>query len=85
VPQFRSDLLFSEYVPNFQTSLSRTDLPEGTSRLVVLDSPLRVAPEDAPLVSEVVLQDQPRVSVWLVNTAGSSAIEHGYQYLRLIR
>jgi hypothetical protein len=85
VPQYPSDLLFSEYVPDFQTTLSRTDLPPGTSQLVVLDSPLKVAPEDATLVSEVVLQDQPRVSVWLVNTAESSAVEHGYQYLRLIR
>jgi hypothetical protein len=44
-----------------------------------------VAPEDASLVSEVVLQDQPRVSVWLVSSTGSTAVEHGYQYLRLIR
>ncbi len=85
VPQYQSDLLFSEYVPDFQTALTRTDLPSGTSQLVVLDSPLKVATEDAPLVSEVVLQDRPRVSVWLVNTQEATAVEHGYQYLRLIR
>ncbi len=85
VPEYHSDLLFSEYVPDFQTALTRTDLPQGTSQLVVLDSPLKVAPEDAALVSEVVVQEQPRVRVWLVNTQGASAVEHGYQYLRLIR
>jgi hypothetical protein len=85
LPQYRADLLFSEYVPDFQTALSRTDLPPGTSQIVVLDSPGKIAPEDAPLVSEVVLHEQPRVSVWLVNPAGASAVEHGYQYLRLIR
>ncbi|MBV9323633.1 MAG: hypothetical protein JO352_07615 [Chloroflexi bacterium] len=85
VPQYQSDLLFSEYVPDFQTALTRTDLPPGTSQLVVLDSPLKVAAEDVQAVREVVLQEQPRVSVWLVNTEGARAVEHGYQYLRLIR
>jgi hypothetical protein len=85
VPQYQSDLLFSEYVPDFQTAVTRTDLPRGTSQVIVLDSPLKVASDDAPLVSEVVLQEQPRVSVWLVNTQGAPAVEHGYQYLRLIR
>ncbi|MBV9578413.1 MAG: glycosyltransferase family 39 protein [Chloroflexi bacterium] len=85
VPQYPSDLLFSEYVPNFQTALTRTDLPHGTAQLIVLDSPLKVAPDDAGLVNEVVLQDQPRVGVWVVNTQGATAVEHGYQYLRLIR
>jgi hypothetical protein len=85
VPQYHGDLLFSEYVPDFQTSLTRTDLPSGTTHLVVLDSPLKVAPEDAALVNEVVLQAEPRVSVWLVNAEGATAVEHGYQFLRLIR
>jgi hypothetical protein len=85
VPQYRSDLLFSEYVPNFQTALTRTPLPPGTARLVVLDSPLRVAPDDAGLTSDVLLRDQPRVSVWLVNAQGATAVEHGYQFVRLIR
>ena len=84
-PEYRADLLFSEYVPDFQTALSRTDLPRGTSEIVVLDSPLKVAPDDAARVSEVVLRDQPHVSVWLVNADGATAVEHGYQYLRLIR
>jgi hypothetical protein len=50
----------------------------------VLDSPLRVPPEDAGRVHEVVLRDQPRVSVWLVNAQGASAVEHGYQFVRLL-
>jgi hypothetical protein len=85
VPQYQSDLLFSEYVPDFQTSLTRTALPAGTSKIVVLDSPLKVAPEDQAAVSEVVLREQPRVSLWLVNAEGATAVEHGYQFLRLIR
>lgn len=82
VPQYHSDLLFSEYVPDFQTALTRTGLPPGTTRVVVLDSPLKV---DAASASEVVLSVQPRVSVWLVNADGATAVEHGYQFLRLIR
>jgi hypothetical protein len=85
VPQYHSDLLFSEYVPDFQTALSRTDLPPGTSHILVLDSPLRVDPSDAEQVREVVLEAQPRVSVWLVNAVGATAVEHGFQYLRLVR
>jgi hypothetical protein len=85
VPQYQSDLLFSEYVPDFQTSLTRTELPPGTSKIVVLDSPLKVPPEDQAAVSEVVLSQQPRVSLWLVNAESATAVEHGYQFLRLIR
>jgi len=85
VPEYRSDLLFSEYVPEFQTALTRTALPAGISQVVVLDSPLKVAPEDAGLVKEVLLNAQPRVSVWLVNADGATAVEHGYQFVRLIR
>jgi hypothetical protein len=85
VPQYQSDLLFSEYVPDFQTAQTRTALPTGTSKIVVLDSPLKLAPDDQATASEVVLSDQPRVSVWLVNADGASAVEHGYQSLRLIR
>ena len=84
-PEYRTELLFSEYVPDFQTSVTRTDLPAGTSQIVVLDSPLKLAPEDAGLASQVVLRDQPRASVWLVNAEGSRAVEHGYQFVRLIR
>src|SRR5205823_14023785 len=40
VPTYRSELLFSEYVPNFENVRTRTDLPEGTQQVVVLDSPL---------------------------------------------
>lgn len=85
VPGYHSDLLFSEYVPNFQTATTRTALPEGTSEIVVLDSPLKLGSEDASNAHEVLLRDQPRVSVWLVNAAGATAVEHGFQFLRLIR
>ena len=84
VPEYRSELLFSEYVPNFETTRTRTDLAPGTTQVVVLDSPLQVAPEDAARVREVQLNGQPRVSVWLVSTDGAHAVEHGYRFLRLL-
>jgi hypothetical protein len=59
-------------------------LPEGVEQVVVLDSPLRVSTEDAGRVREVILRDQPRVSVWLVNAHNVRAVEHGYQFLRLL-
>jgi hypothetical protein len=84
VPSYKAELLFSEYVPNFETARSVSELPAGTERIVVLDSPLRVAPEDAGRIQEIVLRDAPRVSVWLVNAQGARAVEHGYRFLRLI-
>ncbi len=85
MPDYRTELLFSEYVPDFQTTLSRTDLPAGTHQIVVLDSPLTLAPEDAGLAREVILRDQPHVSAWLVNADGARAVEHGYRFVRLVR
>ena len=84
-PDYRAGLLFSEYVPRFQTVRTRTDLPPGTLQVVVLDSPLSVAADDASRAREVVLRDQPHVSVWVVNAEGATAVEHGYQFVRLIR
>src|SRR5207302_182319 len=84
-PAYQADLLFSEYVPSFQTVRTRTDLPAGTLQVVVLDSPLSVAAEDATRAQEIVLRDQPHVSVWVVNADGATAVEHGYQFVRLIR
>jgi hypothetical protein len=83
-PQYHADLMFSEYVPDFQTALVRTELPAGTAQVLVLDAQLKTAPEDAGRTRELVLRDQPHVSVWLVNADGATAIEHGYRYLRLI-
>jgi hypothetical protein len=83
-PSYHADLLFSEYVPDFQSALSRTALPAGTEQLVVLDSPLKLAAEDAARAHEVVLREQPRVGVWIVNAQGASAVEHGYEFVRLI-
>jgi hypothetical protein len=84
VPAYHTELLFSEYVPNFESTHTRTNLPPGTQQLVVLDSPLVVPPEDAARVHEVVLRDQPRVSVWLVDSRGATAVEHGYRFVRLL-
>jgi hypothetical protein len=82
VPTARVDLLYSEYVPDFQTARTRTELPDGTSQVVVLDSPLDVQPRDR--AREVLLREQPRVSVWLVDVRGARAVEHGYGYLRVL-
>jgi hypothetical protein len=84
VPTLRSELLFSEYVPDFQNARTRTELPPGTEQIVVLDSPLQVAADDAARTHELVLRDQPRVTVWLVDARGASAVEHGYRYVRLV-
>ena len=84
-PEYPADLLFSEYVPDFQTARTRTSLPTGTRQLLILDSPLHVAAEDAASAGEVVLNQQPHVSVWVVNAEGANAVEHGYQFVRLIR
>ena len=84
VPDYRSELLFSEYVPDFVVARTLTELPPGIDQIVVLDSPLQVAPEDIGRVHEVVLSDRPRVSVWLVNAQGARAVEHGYHFVRLL-
>jgi hypothetical protein len=79
-PGPRVDLLYSEYVPSFQQARTRTELPPGTEQVVVLDGPLRV---DGGAAREVVLSEQPRVAVYVVDTRGARAIEHGYQFLKL--
>ena len=84
VPAARLDLLYSEYVPDFQTARTRTDLPDGVTQVVVLDSGLQVAPEDQRRVREVLLREQPRVSVWVIDVRGARAVEHGYGYLRVL-
>jgi hypothetical protein len=84
VPTYRSELLFSEYVPDFQSARTRTELSVGTTSIVVLDSPLQVAAADASRVHEVILGTQPLVSVWLVDTSGRRAVDHGYHFLQLV-
>src|SRR5262249_26533469 len=79
-PGPRVELLYSEYVPNFQQARTRTELPAGTEQVVVLDGPLRV--EGAP-AREVILSEQPRVTVFVVDTRGARAIEHGYEFLKV--
>jgi hypothetical protein len=82
VPEVRVDLLYSEYVPDFERVRTRTELPEGTSQVVVLDSPLQADPRER--VREILLREEPRVSVWLVDVRGARAVEHGYGYLRVL-
>jgi hypothetical protein len=85
LPGYRVELLFSEYMPDFQTARMVTPLPDATSEVVVLDSPLSVPPEDAGLVHEVALRAQPPVSVWVIDATGARAVEHGYRFVRLLR
>jgi hypothetical protein len=84
VPNYPTQLLFSEYVPDFMSARTTTALPTGSEQVIVLDSPLKVPAEDAARVREVVLRAQPRVAVWVVNVQGARAIEHGYQFLHVI-
>jgi hypothetical protein len=84
VPEYRSELLFSEYVPDFQTALTTTDVPPSTSEIVVLDSPLKFPSDQADRFQQLVLHETPQVTAWLVNAAGAHAVEHGYQYMRLM-
>jgi len=79
-----AELLYSEYVPDFERSRKRTDLLFGTEQVIVLDSPLLVSPEDTSRVREHVLREQPRVTVWIVDVRGASAVEHGYRYLDVL-
>jgi hypothetical protein len=41
---------------------------------------LQVPGDDAARVREVVLREQPRVSVWVIDTRNARAIEHGYRF-----
>ena len=77
-------LLYSEYVPDFERARTRTDLSAATEQVVVLDSPLQMPSGDAARVREVVLREQPRVSVWVIDTRGARAIEHGYRFARVL-
>jgi dolichyl-phosphate-mannose-protein mannosyltransferase len=84
LPDLRVDLLYSEYVPNFEQARSQTDVPAGVNQVVVLDSPLQIAPEDGSRMREVLLREQPRVSVWVVDVRGARAVEHGYRYVKVL-
>jgi hypothetical protein len=84
LPGYPVDLLYSEYVPGWDTVRLRTELPPGVTQAIVLDSPLEVQSEDAPWVRQVVLRENPRVTVWVVDVQGAQAVEHGYRYLRVL-
>jgi hypothetical protein len=84
LPGYPVQLLYSEYVPNWDTLRLRADLPPSVTQVVVLDSPLQVPPEDASRVRSVVLREQPRVAVWVVDVRGARAVEHGYRFLRVL-
>ena len=84
LPNLPIDLLYSEYVPDFLLARTRTTLPSGTTQVIVLDSPLQVAPADAARVHELVLNEAPRVSVWVVDVTGATAVDHGYQYVGVV-
>jgi hypothetical protein len=80
-PGPRVELLYSEYVPDFATARTRTELPAGTEQIVVLDGPLRVEGASA---REIVLREQPRVTVALVDVRGARTVEHGYRLVRVL-
>jgi hypothetical protein len=80
-PGPRVELQYSEYVPDFANARTRTELPPGTDQVVVLDGPLQVSGGTA---REVILREQPRVSVSVIDVRGARAIEHGYRFVRVI-
>jgi hypothetical protein len=73
------ELLYSEYVPDFQTARTRTELPPGTQQVVVLDTPLQVEGAEA---QQVVLAGG--VPVTVIDVGGARAVEHGYRYVRVL-
>jgi hypothetical protein len=84
LPTYQVELLYSEYAPDWDRVRARNDLGSGIDEVVVLDTPVQVPPEDAGRVHEVVLNDQPRVSVAVVDVRGAHAIEHGYRYIHVL-
>jgi hypothetical protein len=80
-PGPRVELLYSEYVPDFANARTTTELQPGTEQVVVLDGPLQVAGGTA---REVLLREQPRVSVSVIDVRGARAIEHGYRFVRVV-
>ncbi|MDQ3812280.1 MAG: hypothetical protein M3336_18515, partial [Chloroflexota bacterium] len=83
-PGPRVELLYSEYVPDFEHARTRTELPQGVDQVIILDGPLQVPPEDRARLSEVVLNDQPRVTVYVLDVRGATAVEHGYRFARIL-
>ncbi len=84
LPDYPRALLYSEYVPQWETARTRTPLPADVTQVIVLDSPLNVPPDDAARVREVLLREQPRVSAWVVDVRGAGAVELGYRFLRVL-
>ncbi len=76
LPDTHVELLYSEYVPDFPNSRTTTELPPGTEQVVILD--------EVPGARQVVLSEQPRVSVWLLEVRGARAVEHGYRFVRAV-
>lgn len=84
LPGMQVVLQYSEYVPGWENATTRTELPPGTTRVVVLDAPLQVAPGDAERVQRVTLRESPAVTVAVVDVRGARAIEHGYRRLQVL-
>jgi 4-amino-4-deoxy-L-arabinose transferase-like glycosyltransferase len=76
LPDTKVVLQYSEYVPDFQNARVRTELPPGTQQVVVLDATAGAR--------ELVLSEQPRVSVWVLDVAGAKAVEHGYRFAQVV-
>lgn len=84
LPDLKIVLQYSEYAPGWENAATRTELPSGTTRVVVLDTPLEVPPQDAERVRLETLRDSPPVTVTVVDVRGTRAIEHGYRRLRVL-
>lgn len=84
LPGERPTLLYDEYAPGWETARTRTPLPPSVRQVVVLDTPLQLPESQRSLAREVVLVEQPQVTAWVFDTAGATAVEHGYRFARLI-
>jgi hypothetical protein len=77
LPGAQVELLYSEYVPNFQNVRTRTELLAGTEQVVILDPPGEASPARELVVGE-------GVRVWILDVHGARAVEHGYRFVQAL-
>lgn len=84
LPGYPVQLLYTPYVPNWETVRTTTPLPPGVTQVAVLDAPIQVPAEDRGRAQEVVLSESPRVTITVLDVQGASAVEHGYRFVRVV-
>lgn len=84
LPGERATLLYDEYSAGWESARTQTPLPPSVRQVVVLDAPLQLPESQRSLAREVTLVEQPRVTAWVIDTNGATAVEHGYRFVRLV-